>query len=324
MFERYTEHARRVIFFARYEASAAGSPYLEPEHLLLGLLREDPTLRGRLLSEARDQIRKRIEENSPRREKISTSVDLPLSTDSKRVLALGAKESDALNHKVIDCGHLVLGLLRLEKGIAATLLPQYGVDYESYRGVVSEPTVAPPKSEQRLRPVRIRTYDREIEWDEPEPQTAAAPSLQGPIDALAGFVAATVEHIDAFSDAYGRRRLKRKPWSRKEAVGHLIDWAIAHRRWFVRALTEPKVVARGYPPDDWVSAQQYGAFPWPELVAVWLGENRLLIHVLRQIPEGKINTPCRIGIDKPIPLAQVIARYVAQCEDVLGQILARL
>ena len=38
MFERYTEKARRVIFFARYEASQFGSPYIETEHLLLGLL----------------------------------------------------------------------------------------------------------------------------------------------------------------------------------------------------------------------------------------------------------------------------------------------
>jgi len=40
MFERYTEKARRVIFFARYEASEYGSPCIETEHLLLGLLRE--------------------------------------------------------------------------------------------------------------------------------------------------------------------------------------------------------------------------------------------------------------------------------------------
>jgi ATP-dependent Clp protease ATP-binding subunit ClpC len=44
MFERYTEKARRVIFFARYEASQDGSPYIETEHLLLGLLREDHML----------------------------------------------------------------------------------------------------------------------------------------------------------------------------------------------------------------------------------------------------------------------------------------
>jgi ATP-dependent Clp protease ATP-binding subunit ClpC len=48
MFERYTEKARRVIFFARYEASQFGSPHIETEHILLGLLREDKALRRRL------------------------------------------------------------------------------------------------------------------------------------------------------------------------------------------------------------------------------------------------------------------------------------
>ena len=44
MFERYTEPARRVIFFARYEASQCASPAIEPEHLLMGLLRENKDL----------------------------------------------------------------------------------------------------------------------------------------------------------------------------------------------------------------------------------------------------------------------------------------
>ena len=61
MFERYTEKARRVIFFARYEASQFGSPYIETEHLLLGLLREDKQLANRFLRShaAVDSIRKK-------------------------------------------------------------------------------------------------------------------------------------------------------------------------------------------------------------------------------------------------------------------------
>ena len=50
MFERYTEKARRVIFFARYEASQFGSPFIETEHLLLGLLREEEGLANLVLS----------------------------------------------------------------------------------------------------------------------------------------------------------------------------------------------------------------------------------------------------------------------------------
>ena len=63
MFERYTEVARRVIFFARYEASQFGSPYIETEHLLLGLLREDEALTFRFLRShaSVETIRKHIE-----------------------------------------------------------------------------------------------------------------------------------------------------------------------------------------------------------------------------------------------------------------------
>ena len=117
MFERYTEKARRVIFFARYEASQFGSPYIETEHLLLGLLREDKALANRFLRShaAIESIRKQIEAHTTIREKVSTSVDLPLSHECKRVLAYGAEEAERLNHKHIGTEHLLLGLLREEK-----------------------------------------------------------------------------------------------------------------------------------------------------------------------------------------------------------------
>ncbi len=89
MFERYTEKARRVIFFARYEASQFGSPYIETEHLLLGIIREDKALTNRFLRSHVASIRKEVENQTTVREKTSTSVDLPLSNESKRVLAYG-------------------------------------------------------------------------------------------------------------------------------------------------------------------------------------------------------------------------------------------
>ena len=56
MFERYTEVARRAIFFARYEASQFGASAIEPEHLLLGLSREDKPLFGRFLGDSKQSI----------------------------------------------------------------------------------------------------------------------------------------------------------------------------------------------------------------------------------------------------------------------------
>src|SRR5437899_10098195 len=130
MFERYTEKARRVIFFARYEASQFGSPYIETEHLLLGLLREDKALTRRFLQSHAvvESIRKQIEDcSAEKRPPISTSVDLPLSNECKRVLAYAAEEAERLSHAHIGCEHLLLGLLREEKSFAAAMLHERGL-----------------------------------------------------------------------------------------------------------------------------------------------------------------------------------------------------
>ena len=135
MFERYTEKARRVIFFARYEASQFGSPYIETEHLLLGLLREDKALTNRFLRShaSVDSIRKQIEGHTTIREKVSTSVDLPLSNECKRVLAYAAEEAERLSHKHIGTEHLLLGLLREEKCFAAEILHERGLRIATVR-----------------------------------------------------------------------------------------------------------------------------------------------------------------------------------------------
>jgi ATP-dependent Clp protease ATP-binding subunit ClpC len=139
MFERYTEKARRVIFFARYEASQFGSPYIETEHLLLGLLREDKALANRFLRShaAIESIRKQIEQHTTLREKVSTSVDLPLSHECKRVLAYAAEEAERLSHKHIGTEHLLLGLLREEKCFASEILQERGLRLSQVREEIS-------------------------------------------------------------------------------------------------------------------------------------------------------------------------------------------
>src|SRR5260370_8543498 len=116
MFERYTEKARRMIFFARYEASQYGSPYIETEHLLLGLLREDPGLRRLFLGPASvsADIRTEIERHITRRERISTSVEMPLTEECKKVLKLAVEESARLPHRYIGPEHGLLPLLQYE------------------------------------------------------------------------------------------------------------------------------------------------------------------------------------------------------------------
>jgi hypothetical protein len=133
MFERYTEKARRAIFFARYEASQFGSPVIDTEHLLLGIMRETTQVTRMLPAGAPEAIRAQIDARFEIREKVSISVDLPLSNASKRVLAYGAEEAERLNHRHIGSEHLFLGLLREENSLAAKLLESFGVKLEQFR-----------------------------------------------------------------------------------------------------------------------------------------------------------------------------------------------
>ena len=120
---------------ARYEASQFGSPEITTEHLLLGWMRECARLNTQnFLSPAvMDSIRSQIEPQSPPREKVSTSVDLPLNRESKRALAYAAEESLGLNHQHIGIEHLLMGLLREEKSLAADLLRQHGLTVATLR-----------------------------------------------------------------------------------------------------------------------------------------------------------------------------------------------
>lgn len=139
MFERYTETARRTIFFARFEAGQFGGPLIETEHLLLGVFRGDQTLANQLLGSfaTLEDLRHSISRKGATDRKIATSVDLPLSHESKRALACAAEESQRLNHNHIGTEHLVLGLLREEKCFAAQLLRERGVTLESVREQLS-------------------------------------------------------------------------------------------------------------------------------------------------------------------------------------------
>ena len=135
MFERYTEKARRVIFFARYEASQYGSPYIETEHLLLGLIREDKALANRFLRQqgSIESVRKEIEARITIRERISTSVEVPLSAECKRILNMAAEEAERLGNKHVGTEHLLLGILREEKCFGSEILTERGLRLATLR-----------------------------------------------------------------------------------------------------------------------------------------------------------------------------------------------
>jgi hypothetical protein len=138
MFERYTENARRTIFFARHEASNFASPYIETEHLLLGLLNDGFLASFVLQGISAQGIREDILATLPRQKEIPTSVDLPLSSNAKQALSYGAEEAERLADRQIRNQHLLLGLMRVEDSYAAQMLRQKGFDPANLRLRIAE------------------------------------------------------------------------------------------------------------------------------------------------------------------------------------------
>ncbi len=141
MFERYTERARRVIFFARYEALQYGSPNIAPEHILLGLMREDKTISARFFpyrhSLTVDSMRREVEERIVLRDRIPQSAELHLAAETKKILFFANEESRGLKNRHIGPEHLLLGLVRQENSIAAEILFSYGVRIQEVRDEIS-------------------------------------------------------------------------------------------------------------------------------------------------------------------------------------------
>ncbi len=172
MFDKYTEKARRVVYFARLEASQFGSSHIETEHLLLGVLREDKALINRFLrSDASvESIRDRIEALSGKRKPNPPNTDLPLANESKRVLVYAAEEAKELASEHVGTEHLFLGLLRAKSGMAANLLNEHGVKIATVR---EEPAIAEPEPEPKIEP-RVAPK---------APAPAAAPATPAPTPA---------------------------------------------------------------------------------------------------------------------------------------------
>jgi ATP-dependent Clp protease ATP-binding subunit ClpC len=128
VFELYTQSARRVIFLAREEAMRYGSFYIESEHLLLGVLRENEALATRIagVNGTVTEFRKEIEAKTTIGQPVSGPVDVPLSADSKQILTLALEEAGSLGHKQVSLGHFLLGILRVEKSTAARILQAHG------------------------------------------------------------------------------------------------------------------------------------------------------------------------------------------------------
>jgi len=224
MFERYTEKARRVVFFARYEASQYGSPYIETEHLLLGLLREDRALAKRFLGEvnAEEEIRSEIARHITSRERISTSVEVPLTSESKKVLNLAGEEADRLRHRHVGTEHLLFGLLRLERSFVSEILKARGLDPAILREQMAkilgaERTNVQPKSNTRAI-ATLDTFLAGLKWHKAKE--------------LLTFFAEDAQFVDVYGKRWNREEISREsetlfaPYTKKNAT-YIIEETIA-------------------------------------------------------------------------------------------------
>jgi hypothetical protein len=212
VFERFTVEARQALFFARDEACNYGSPYIETEHLLLGVFKEDRTLANFCPpgSNVEPELRAEIEKAISPRERISGAVEVPLSPDCKKALMLAAETSERLGHRVIEPRHLLIGILRVRESLAARILSGKGLKPEALVGQIEEPPNPKRQSENESNALLtlkgflsgLKTQN----WQE-----------------LMSFFAANAQFIDASGKRWNRDELARgfdalfAPYAKKNA-----------------------------------------------------------------------------------------------------------
>ena len=135
MWQRFTERARRVVFFAQEEAGRLGENYVSTEHLLLGLVRENDSVAARILDRmgvSLGRIRSEIERQVTRGEG-RLGQDMQLTPRAKRVIDLAYDEARQLSNNYIGTEHLLLGLIREGEGLAGRVLSKLSVELEKTR-----------------------------------------------------------------------------------------------------------------------------------------------------------------------------------------------
>ena len=165
MFEKYSEKARRALFFARYEASKMGSRVIESEHLLLGILREGEESVSELLDRFRikpDELRKEIEGEKVFVERVSSTAELPLSEETKKILAYASHEAESMVHATVGSDHLLLGILRVESSFAMQTLDRAGIDLYAAREEVVAMARERESAQQRKELPFLTEYGRDL------------------------------------------------------------------------------------------------------------------------------------------------------------------
>ena len=178
MWQRFTERARRVVFFAQEEAGRLGENYVSSEHLLLGLVREGDSVAARILDRMgvslgriRSEIERQVTQGDGR-----LGQDMQLTPRAKRIIDLAYDEARQLNNNYIGTEHMLLGLIREGEGLAGRVLAKLGVELERTRretlllqdskpGGSGSPHRTFPEAPSTFATTKAETLAREIKMD---------------------------------------------------------------------------------------------------------------------------------------------------------------
>jgi len=146
MWQRFTERARRIVFFAQEEAAKLTETLVLPDHLLLALLRERESVAGQILVALEvdlDRLHKDLLERVPRGQG-DLSQDMQLTPLAKRAIDLAYQEARSLNNDYIGTEHLLLGLARSSRTLVSNLLSVHGADADRIRDAIMQIQGVPP------------------------------------------------------------------------------------------------------------------------------------------------------------------------------------
>ncbi|MHB1457651.1 MAG: Clp protease N-terminal domain-containing protein, partial [Armatimonadota bacterium] len=153
MWQRFTERARKVVFYAQEEAGRLNQNFVTTEHMLLGLIRVDDSVAARILERmglSLDQIRSEVVSQVAQGDGRHDQ-DMQLTPRAKRVIDLAYDEAQLLNNNYIGTEHLLLGLICEGDGLAARVLKKLGVDLERTRQEVADLHDNKPTSNEPIR-----------------------------------------------------------------------------------------------------------------------------------------------------------------------------
>ena len=128
------------------------------------------------------------------------------------------------------------------------------------------------------------------------------------------------QRLTQISEAQSEERLAPGKWSRKEILGHLIDSASNNHQRFVRTQLSSEVSFPAYAQTQWVEMQEYQSESWENLIRLWAGFNRHMLHLISHISEDRADNRCVVGGAQPVTLRFLVEDYIRHLEHHLAQI----